>query len=899
MPPRLPPYRPQLTMTILRWSALAAAVALLLFLALSRSTDPADDTEVVRGRAEEPRTEAPPDGLAEVERVLDERTARRERDRAEEQLAAESVRVERSGTQIVVERTGPAAEHPEAVLGELFAVYGSDTPGRASRDPVVPLPDGSGRWVFTGIEPGTVRWVGLRAPRFVDALVPVPAVRAGEEVTVELPIARGVAAIGRVVDLRGEPVPEARVHLGSWEQRDMSNSIGFDESVRSDEDGRFEVGGVWPGDATLRVWHRDHTFASISLGTLAEGDVARDVEVVLGDGGTVAGVVVWPDGTPAKKATVRLVSHGRNWSGAREAKSDAEGAFEFTGLTGGPFRLAAGARRRGTQGRAAAVVDVGRPVTLELGPGATLRGRVVDDRGEGVARFTVRPTPVGLDDGGSSDAVRIRRGDGSFELVGAELGAYDLSVKAKGYAPRLPVRVELGDEPTDVELVVDRLATVSCEVVDASGEPLAATPVRVGGVATKTDAEGRVGPIDVPPGTLAVTLRGFAPGIVESEAVELAPGEVRDDLVVVVGRGATVRCRLHPSLEGGIHDGATLRIENEFRMATLPFDADGVATFTGLKPGRYWASLPTVAGREWVDSHRDTAPVPLDVPAGGTVDVVVGDPGAYPIRVTGRVTRGGIAQPALLIYVYGTGDERNYPAAIGRTGDDGAYEVPLREPGTYTFNAGEGQMAQARFVVEVSDAAEQRHDLDLPDRELTGRAVRPDGTPVAGEMYVLVHASAPADTRQAGDLQFARTLGDGTFRFTGLHPGRYRLHTGNYFEPHATDGLVLVEDVVVPEEGPADPVEVVIPPAAVVTIIARDRAGRALPEHAVHLVRGDGVPHLFYDSDRTDSAGRRRLVGVGPGRWRAEVRDAGGKVIGSAELDVVAGARVERVVECG
>lgn len=129
-----------------------------------------------------------------------------------------------------------------------------------------------------------------------------------------------------------------------------------------------------------------------------------------------------------------------------------------------------------------------------------------------------------------------------------------------------------------------------------------------------------------------------------------------------------------------------------------------------------------------------------------------------------------------MMYVYAEETERLFPAFIGRTDERGRYEVRLRESGLYTFNVDEGQMAQARFAVEATAAPEQERDFELPDRRLEGRAVREDGSPVAGAMYVLVYGDAPRDTKQAGDLQFARTTDDGSFVFTGLHSGQYRLH---------------------------------------------------------------------------------------------------------------------------
>ncbi len=896
-------------MTASRWLALlglAAALALTFFFVIHVSSPTGgaaiasdDEAPAARGEAGEAAVlddvgaEAP--GRAEVEVA---KGAGATTPDAAALVGAKALDSTQVGV-LRVELVGPGAGHSGAVLGEDFIVYGADDPYEGSPR-TTPIRSEDGSYLFAGIEPSDVRWVGLDAQLFIDALVPVPALVAGETLGLELPVARGVSAAGVVLDGKGKPIEGARVRLCSWERPDLSSSIGFEEDTHTDEEGRFLVGGVLPGEVTLRVSCDGFEGGSKSLGPMLEGEFADDVTVHLTGGGAVTGVVLWPDGSPAAKASVRLVNAGDDWSDASKTKTDGEGAFEFTGLRGAAFRVAASAKKKRSRWRwrAEGVASIGQRIQLEFEEGVTLVGSARNDLGEPLAEFKVIATPVGLHKGGGSGSVTVEDGDGTFERKGLEPGSYDVFVTAKEHTAARPVRVTLPAVGARVDVVLDRLASASGVVVDTEGQPLGALGVRIGGQLITTDGEGRFELIGVDAGSLAVALPSDTSGVVRSEPVVIDPGEARDDIVIVVGRGATVRCKLHPSLVGGIYTEATLRPENTFQMGGEDFDSEGVAEFTGLKAGMYWVALPSVKGREWVDTHRDTHPVPVEVMRDSTVTVTVGAPDAYPIQVRGQVTRRGELQSALLIYVYGTEVERTFPAAIGRTDAEGRYELRLRTAGEYTFNVGEGQMAQARFMVQVTDEPEQERDFSLPDAELRGRAAFADGTPAVGRMYVLVHADAPLDTKQAGDLQFAGTSSDGSFRFTGLHPGRYRLHTGNYFSEHDADGLVVVEDIEVLADGETPELSIVIPRAAVLLARAVDQGGRPLGGHAIVLETPSGAPHFFYPRTTTDAQGYQRVRGIGPGPWRVVVRHPAGRVVGTETIDIAEGESLELTVAC-
>ncbi|MEM6675902.1 MAG: carboxypeptidase regulatory-like domain-containing protein, partial [Planctomycetota bacterium] len=459
-------------------------------------------------------------------------------------------------------------------------------------------------------------------------------------------------------------------------------------------------------------------------------------------------------------------------------------------------------------------------------------------------------------------------------------------------------RIDAGTDEDVPDLVVARLASVSGTVVDAAGVPLEEVALRIGGRKAETDDDGKFSVTKVPPGECSVRPSSGMTGVVRSGPITLSPGEERSGEVVVVARGSRIVGRLHSSLTGGIYRAVTLRPAERFEASSADVDEEGNFVFDSLRAGEYWVSLAPVHTGDWSDGYRDARPVPVTVPQDAEVSIVLGDPESYPIELTGTITRDGDPAEGQLIYIYQEGGDRTFPAALGRSADDGTYSVQLRLPGSYAFNVGEGQAQQARFEIEVTEARKQVMDFELPDRVVRGRAVLADGTPASGRMYVLASAGAPKDTIQNGTMQFTTTERDGTFEFVGLRPGEYRLHTGNYLSCHDTDGLLIVKGIDVPAEGETDPLSLVIPEGAIVDCSVVGPGEQPKAGRKVTLEDDDGNHCVIYDMRRTDSTGRLRWTGVGPGRWTAVVRDEGGRVIGTEPVTVGAGQFASITLRC-
>ncbi len=282
--------------------------------------------------------------------------------------------------------------------------------------------DRQGRFVVEGVSPGsyTARY---RAARHVDeTMAPktqAPLVRriqvaaGGNPVKVEgrmIPLG-GLA--GRVVDDKGQPVPNARVDLAT------GNLMG---SQGTDKEGKF-ADIVFPGTISIlsvappiglkrpdpdpdtgrpRTWVRTY-YPGVADRAAAGKIVGRpgvwlsDIEIKLVASPThvLRGTVLNPDGTPVK-ATVTL---GEDYfTPLVKVESKADGSFEFPEAADGLWRISCDVERGDVQLRAAQWVEISgkelEGLKLRLSAQVTVRGRVVMETAQGA--LAPRPPMVAL-----------------------------------------------------------------------------------------------------------------------------------------------------------------------------------------------------------------------------------------------------------------------------------------------------------------------------------------------------------------------------------------------------------------------------------------------------------------------------------------------------------------------
>jgi uncharacterized protein (DUF2141 family) len=180
------------------------------------------------------------------------------------------------------------------------------------------------------------------------------------------------------------------------------------------------------------------------LGCLAIGAaIAQDQT------GRIEGVVVDSiSHQPVKKATVSINSmggfagpgittRGQHNGGTQSSITDSSGAFSFTELTAGKYQLTVTQQNypQSFMGGARKTVEVpagdtAPSVTVELMPGASLSGRVLDEDGDPLNGCFVQPYPAkNINQGIPMMRVPEVRDDGSYRIFGIPAGKYIISVQ--------------------------------------------------------------------------------------------------------------------------------------------------------------------------------------------------------------------------------------------------------------------------------------------------------------------------------------------------------------------------------------------------------------------------------------------------------------------------------------
>jgi len=313
-----------------------------------------------------------------------------------------------------------------------------------------------------------------------------------------------------------------------------------------------------------------------------------------GAAGTQATVVPGSPGSgPSPQASASL-SNVR----PRQATTDSQGAFEFTGLAAGSYRILASASQYSPQYLGMAYggkkpngpgsSDPGQPVQLADGQsfdkvvialprGGVITGRVTDENGDPLTRVQVYSV---FFPPGNSRGMRMGSGSqtddlGQFRLYGLQPGDHAVVAEAMRFnfvSPNAPpeteeekigfvttyypgtadegsaqrVRTRAGTETPGIEirLLQDRLYRISGMVVDSQGQPLVRvngqimrrTPGMTGGSSFgfNTDEKGQFQMRNVPSGNYRLIVRQTRP-FVPGPGPQTDPGEMASMPLTIAG----------------------------------------------------------------------------------------------------------------------------------------------------------------------------------------------------------------------------------------------------------------------------------------------------------------------------------------------------------------------------
>ncbi len=470
------------------------------------------------------------------------------------------------------------------------------------------------------------------------------------------------------------------------------------------------------------------------------------------------------------------------------------------------------------------VTDGARPVA-----GAEVRLAKID-KAEAHAQREIMMRMFGLPRGG---APAYTDGDGRFDYRRVVAGDYVINVNVPGLgsASEQELRVEAGRE-IDLELLVDAGAEIRGMVFDTDGNTLEGALVklirdagadggaearelraatRLWGVAfrtTRTDEDGVFVFTGVP--DARYTVHAVATGYASAEAADTAAGDADVELVLSAGAG----------FAGHVRDAATGEAVTDFSLVVVP---------EGERSGA-WVLQNEIGRGDGREENRPEGRFSRSDLAAGMYRISVKAAGYLPVTMrvelhAGRLLeqdvelargariRGVVVDRATRRPVAGAsvgledGPLRSSPGAAdpdgapedetGRRTGDARRDDDVESRATDLWRSERVRTdARGRFLIDGVPAgvvtALVNHNEYVPEtKELTvgtgealeleislerglmlaGRAVTRDGEAV-GSRFLLLSA-ASSETR--GVSRSAVTSPDGTFRFAGLKPGRYRV----------------------------------------------------------------------------------------------------------------------------
>jgi hypothetical protein len=430
-------------------------------------------------------------------------------------------------------------------------------------------PDGSGGFELRGLLPGELQ-----------ILAEPPEDGIGEsEVLVLAPGAarRGVLIrLGSTAELTGRvsasddglPVAGATVRV-------YAQGASAAARVESESDGRFSLQRLAPGAALVTITARGFVArTNLPVELLAGEASALSVELERAPG--FAGQVLGPDGQPVVGASIFVQSATdapQGASGRRVATTRAEGRFSVERNLVWPVFVQASHDELGASPWTR-IESAGEDVTLRLGGGSGLVGRVVDSRGQAVdgvrvsalASGRARYAGAGEGEGGSADPR-----DGRFHIAVGRPGTWSVVAGAPGFAPTESARFEVpAGRIIDVGTLVLRPgARIVGLVVDAATrEPLAGARVSAQGSDARgptgeggggiTGPDGRFSIDRLPPRRMSVHVSAEGHRMRLLTGLEPRPGEVTDVGTVMLSGDEGRRGGMD---YGGI--GASLRIQGD------------------------------------------------------------------------------------------------------------------------------------------------------------------------------------------------------------------------------------------------------------------------------------------------------------------------------------------------
>jgi protocatechuate 3,4-dioxygenase beta subunit len=489
--------------------------------------------------------------------------------------------------------------------------------------------DADGRFEITGLAVG-VYTVTATHPDWSEASEKVDL--EGTAATVDLKLTPGSAIGGVVVGAGQRPVAGASVALSSGDGGMRGPFDGGDQSTITDASGRFRFERLTPARYSLTASLRSQSTSPVEV-VVVEGDVGREVTLVLSAGATIRGMVTGL--SEALRAGANVSANGPEDYFAN-TRTGADGSFELTGVPTGLINLMAragdfmsGSRSASaqvtiTEGQLEAAADI------VFESGFRLDGHVTRG-GKPVADAMVNAFPEG---GGRGGAFGRTDEAGAFALEGLQEGTYNVTANSMtgGTPLRQSVSVS-GDQTLDLVFPPARLAGTIVEA--GSGRPLEDAQVRIeeqgrgfmGMNASPSDSNGRFALEDLEPRAYRVVVQKAA---YQTETKTLTAADPSGDIVIELRRGEGIGVVARDGIYGVPLRSLMVRVLDPGGAPVftggVSLDSEGRGEIASLRPGNY-ALRAEAQGYAPISVAQVAVPAPamtLVLTPGGSLEIQAG-----------------------------------------------------------------------------------------------------------------------------------------------------------------------------------------------------------------------------------------------------------------------------------
>jgi len=538
---------------------------------------------------------------------------------------------------------------------------------------------------------------------------------------------------GQVIDADDHGVAGATVALAANPPR----------TATTEADGGFAFDGLIGRPYTLIARSASGTAGPITTRLTAKSD---PVVLRLRPAGRLSVAVVGTTGKPIEGATVELRGLDTRRATVRDKRA------VFSPVVPGGYQIAAWADGMAHAFQWIQIRAGDADAKLTLASGAPLRGRVVDDRGAGIAGARVRYSGASDWSQQASDRLdgAVTAADGSFQFDALPAGSFRFLAshpeRAPGSSPLVTLDGKAARDGVVIELAVG--AIVRGRVVDRQHQPVASAHVRIGAAAggraaqldalrqAYSDAQGSFEIKGLPKKPLAAVAL-HETGSSQIVAVDASGGDVAqltltiDVTGTIAGRvvdpqgqpveGAQVSAG--PAFGAGRAGNDPAQGPAQVRLRGLPEDTtDGAGHFqlTGLAPGQYRISAaPARAGprgrgrggsRDGVTAATGDSNVELVLePDGGVKGTVAFSDGSAP-------------------ELFSVGVQQNQQSFAG---GDGKFMLDGLAPGSYQLvvRGPSFQTQAAQVTIEPAKTADAGTITVVKGRTIAGIVVA-DGQPV-------------------------------------------------------------------------------------------------------------------------------------------------------------------------